>query len=146
MLKQDHLGQIAQHCMLSVEKDFYGLRGYSLSGQSIAMLNRLHIKRETPHVQEECLIVFCLCFCVFFFPVPIVSCPPSETTGKSLVSPLQPSFRYWDILTQSPESLLFPSLKCCIFHSFSCYERCSNPFIVYVALCWSFSGSSTSPM
>jgi len=80
-----------------------------------------------------------LCFTVC--PLPFL--PSWGTTEKSLaLSSLHSPFRYLYTLRESPQA--FFSLNSTSCPSFSSQENCSTPFIIFVALYWTFSSSSIS--
>lgn len=69
--------------------------------------------------------------------VPIASGPATEKS-LALFSWYAPS-RYWYTLERSPLSLLFSILNSPSSCSLSSQEKCSSPFITFVAVCWTFS-------
>jgi len=67
----------------------------------------------------------------------ITPCP--VTTGLATktvpIFPVGP-FRYWQAAIRSPRSLLFSRLNSPNSLSLSSWERCSSPWIIFVALLW----------
>jgi len=88
-------------------------------------------------------------FLIFSLNLPSLSLKPlllvlSQQALLNRFSPsfLQGPFGYWKAALRSPCSLLFSRLKSPNTLSLSSQERCSSPWIIFVALLWTCSNSS----